>query len=122
MEGVRRGRGFSIIEVLVTLLVLGIIILAIVQLISNTVRFESQSDRRAIASNLARQKVEDMKKGGFYNIAVGTTSATSGLYTITTTVTATTATYKVIHVTVALTTTPTAHLADYTTEVFQRGV
>jgi prepilin-type N-terminal cleavage/methylation domain-containing protein len=122
MKRLLASRGFTIIEVLITLLVLGIVIVAVVRLISNTVTVESSSDRRAIASNLARQTVEDLKKGGFYNITVGTTSTTSGLYTITTTVTATTATFKVIHVTVALTSAPTTYLADYTTEVFQRGV
>jgi prepilin-type N-terminal cleavage/methylation domain-containing protein len=118
----RRGNGgFSLVELLVTVVLAGIIFLAMVPLFVSVLKKSSTDTRRVVATNLAQARVDKVKMLAFADItpanlnsatfAAGQfntsfTPAKGGLpYTITTTVTTPTPTaappYKTIAVTVS---------------------
>jgi prepilin-type N-terminal cleavage/methylation domain-containing protein len=120
----RRGqRGFSLIELLVTVVLAGIIFLAMVPLFVNVLKKSSTDERRVIATNLAQARVERVRMLAYADITptnLNSTTFAAGQfntsftpvkggapYTITTTVTTPTPTaappYKTVTVTVSRT-------------------
>lgn len=68
----RKSKGFTLVEVMVTLVVLAIGILALSQLQSVLIRSTSDANSRSVAVAIAQEKIDDLKS--FPNLTVGSTT------------------------------------------------
>jgi prepilin-type N-terminal cleavage/methylation domain-containing protein len=80
LAGVRRRTGgFSLIELLVTVVLAGIIFLAMVPLFVSVLKTTSTDSRRVIATNIAQARIETIRMlGASMGPSPGSTSATTG--------------------------------------------
>jgi prepilin-type N-terminal cleavage/methylation domain-containing protein len=63
------GRGFSLMEVLIALVVIAFGLYGILDLISNNQRASIRTERRAVATELCRAKMAEVQAGGFDAVA-----------------------------------------------------
>jgi len=70
MSGLRPTRlGFTLVEVLIALCVLGVALLAMVASLTQALATTSQSTISAAATSIARDKMEDLKRVGYDGLA-----------------------------------------------------
>ena len=73
--------GFTIIELLVTIAVVGILVPTLVGFVNTLNRFNDRARDLTLVNSLAENKVESLRSVGYTGIAVGTTSFTSEMPT-----------------------------------------
>lgn len=86
VSGLRNGRGFTLIEILVAIAILSIALLGLVSLTVMVIKSDSFSKSMTTATTLANDKMEELKKTAYASLASGTDTAES-IYTRTWTVT-----------------------------------
>ena len=71
----QKQEGFSLIEVLVSIFIVAIGILAIIQLFPLGMNINSSSERLSVASSLAQTKIEELLSESYNDLPVGTAEA-----------------------------------------------
>jgi prepilin-type N-terminal cleavage/methylation domain-containing protein len=74
---VRSSRGFTMIELVVTMAFMGIVIVAISELFTGVRQTNRAADNYTVAVQVAQQLVEKFRNTPYSSIAVGTTDVTS---------------------------------------------
>lgn len=62
MKMIKKQNGFSLIEVIIALIFISLIFVGILRAYNNTIGSSAELKAHAIAINLARQRIEDLKK------------------------------------------------------------
>jgi len=70
-----KNNGFSLIEVLIAVLVLGIGILAVSKLQTSLIRSGSDANHRSVAANIAQRKIDDLRRFSYITTSESTNTA-----------------------------------------------
>jgi prepilin-type N-terminal cleavage/methylation domain-containing protein len=76
---IRNNQGFTIVELIVTIVIMGIIIPAVAIALTNLTIVDYQARDLALANFIAQNKVETLRSNGYNSLANGTTSFSAQL-------------------------------------------
>ncbi len=127
-----RGRGASLIEVLIAMILIAIVISGLIAIFTQSLSVQNEAEDIVKAVNMAREKMEELKALGYDNIPVGEQSEEleDGMYTIQTVVTenvqipgsSSPAPFKKIEITVYRNKPTQVLISRHVTYIYEEGV